>query len=298
MSPITNPASTGASTGAKPADRVLPATRILSIVIIPFLVVAFVLLYFWPSGDDTARLFAWRIVPDFTSMLLASAYIGGAYFFARAASANQWHRVGGGFLPVALFASLLGIATVLHWDKFVHTNVAFWLWAVLYFTTPFLVVAVWWTNRAQSPPVSSDDLLLSPTTSVLIGAVGIAAIVTCVFLFLFPRSAMAVWPWTLTELTARVTGAIFALGAVGVGCFVERRWSSARILLQVEGIMLALIAIAALRTTGDFATDKPLTWVFAAGFPVLAIGSALLYARMERRARNPRSVSAPGGRVV
>ena len=69
MSPTTDPASTPATA----ADRVLPATRILSIVIIPFLVVAFVLLYFWPSADDTARLFAWRIVPDFTSMLLASA---------------------------------------------------------------------------------------------------------------------------------------------------------------------------------------------------------------------------------
>ena len=256
------------------------------------------LLYFWPSADDTARLFAWRIVPDFTSMLLASAYLGGAYFFARAASAAQWHRVGGGFLPVALFAALLGVATVLHWDKFVHTNVAFWLWAGLYFTTPFLVVAVWWTNRSQSVPVTDDDLLLSPVTSVLIGAVGIAAILTCLFLFLFPRSAIAVWPWTLTELTARVTGAIFALGAVGVGAFVERRWTSARILLQVEGIMLALIAVAVFRAAGDFATGKPLTWVFAAGFPVLAIGSALLYTGMERRARHPRSVGATGGPVA
>ena len=52
------------STGAVVArDRVLPGTRVLSVVIIPFLLVAFVVLYFWPSADDTARLFAWRIVP-------------------------------------------------------------------------------------------------------------------------------------------------------------------------------------------------------------------------------------------
>jgi len=110
---------------------------VLSIVIIPFLLVAFVVLYFWPSADDTARLFAWRIVPGFTSMALASAYLGGAYFFLRAARAKQWHTVGGGFIPVALFASLMGIATITHWDKFIHTNVAFWLWATLYFTTPY-----------------------------------------------------------------------------------------------------------------------------------------------------------------
>lgn len=169
-----------------------------------------------------------------------------------------------------------------------HTNMAFWLWAGLYFTTPFLVIAVWWMNRQESAPVTADDVLLSPAASVLIGAAGVAAILTCLFLFLFPRSAITVWPWTLTELTARVTGAIFALGAVGVGAFVQRRWTSARILLQVEGVMLLLIAIAVLRSHGDFDSGTPLTWVFAASFVTLAFASALLYARMEKVARNAR----------
>ena len=38
-------------------DAVLPATRTLSIVIVPFLAVAFVVLYMFP--EDTDRLFAW-----------------------------------------------------------------------------------------------------------------------------------------------------------------------------------------------------------------------------------------------
>ncbi len=37
-------------------DKVLPATRALSIFIIPFLLVAFVVLFGYP--DDTKRLFA------------------------------------------------------------------------------------------------------------------------------------------------------------------------------------------------------------------------------------------------
>jgi len=149
------------------------------------------------------------------------------------------------------------------------------------FQQPFLVIAVWWLNGQDSAPVTSDDLLLSPATSVVIGAAGIAALLTCLFLFLFPRSAIAIWPWSLTELTARVTGAIFALGAVGIGAFVERRWTSARILLQVEGVMGILIAVLCSR--GDFDTGKPLTWLFTAGFLALVIASALLYVRMERR---------------
>ena len=266
-------------------DRVLPGTKVLSVVIIPFLLVAFVLLFFWPAADDTARLFAWRIVPGFTSMVLGSVYLGGAYFFLRAVQATEWHRVGGGFLPVGLFASLMGIATILHWDRFIHTNVAFWFWAALYFTTPFLVFATWLLNRREQSTRTAEDLLLPRRTALLIGTLGIAAIVTSAFLFADPQAAIAIWPWTLTELTARVMGAIFALGVAALAAFTERRWTSFRTMLQVAGIMLALILIAVIRARGDFDTSKPLTWLFALGFLGMAAGIAVVYTRMERTAR-------------
>ena len=49
----------------------------------PFLVVAFAVLYPWPG--DTDRLFAWHIRPTMTAMVLGSAYLGGAWFFVHAA---------------------------------------------------------------------------------------------------------------------------------------------------------------------------------------------------------------------
>ena len=116
-------------------DRVLAYTRVLSLAIVPFLLVAFVLLYLFPG--DTKRLFAWTIKPTMTPMVLASAYLGGAYFFIRVLREPRWNVVKTGFLSVALFASLLGVATIVHWDKFNHGHVAFWLWAGLYFAAPF-----------------------------------------------------------------------------------------------------------------------------------------------------------------
>jgi hypothetical protein len=50
-------------------DHVLPYTRGLSVFIAPFLVVAFVLLYFFPA--NTRQLFAWTIRPTMTPMVLA-----------------------------------------------------------------------------------------------------------------------------------------------------------------------------------------------------------------------------------
>ena len=103
-----------------------------------------------------------------TPMILASVYLGGAYFFLRAATARQWHTVKGGFVPVGTFATLMGVATILHWGKFTHSHVAFWLWAGLYFTTPFLVFGVWWANRRRDVPGTSAELLIPVPVSRVI----------------------------------------------------------------------------------------------------------------------------------
>ncbi len=117
-------------------DRILPETRWLSAIIIPFLLAAFGVLYLLP--EHTGELFAWNIQPRMTAMMLGEAYLAGAYFFVRAVLSPRWHWVAVGFLPVTTFATLMGITTILHWDRFNHGSVAFWTWVVLYFTTPSL----------------------------------------------------------------------------------------------------------------------------------------------------------------
>lgn len=263
-------------------DRVLPVTKALSVVIVPFLVLAWFVLYPWPG--DTDRLFAWAIKPTFTAMLLGSVYLGGAYFFVRAALADQWHTIKAGFPPVTTFATLMGVSTLLHWDKFNHHRVAFWLWVGLYFTTPFLVFGVWLVNRARQTPAGPGEALVALPVARLIGAIGVLAAATSAFCFLLPARAIQVWPWTLTPLTARVMGAVFALGIAAIGAFAERRWSAMRIMVQVEVVMLALIAVAAVRAHSEFDTSRPLTWAMAAGLVLLLGGSVGLYARMSRSA--------------
>jgi len=106
---------------------------------------------------------------------------------------------------------------------------------------------------------------------------------TGLFLYLFPARAVAVWPWQLTPLTARMLGAIFALGVAGVGAWWERRWSAMRILLQVAGFMLVLILIAAARAHAEFDVSNYLTWLFLVGFVVTTAALVGLYVRMESR---------------
>src|SRR5664279_5583529 len=154
------------------------------------------------------------------------------------------------------------------------------------------------TTRPTTAPCKGSSIKINNRwqldTGQLIGVLGIAAIATSLFLFLLPAAAIAIWPWTLTELTARVMGAIFALGIAGLGAFVDKRSSSMRILVQVAGFMLGLILVAAARAHGDFDVTKPLTWLFAAGFLGMAGGSAILYSRMELAGVRNAGYTGPG----
>ena len=279
-------------------DRVLAYTRVLSLVIVPFLLVAFVLLYVFPG--DTKTLFAWTITPTMTPMVLASAYLGGVYFFLRVLGEQRWNAVKTGFLSVALFAALLGVATILHWDKFNHGHVSFWLWAGLYLTAPFLVFGGWLANQRFAAPTGADEARLGAGARWVVGVIGILALVQGIVMFLAPPQVIAIWPWMLTPLTCRVIGAIFCLGSAGIGVLVDPRWTTLKLMLQVETLMVALMLIAAVRARAEFDAGRPLTWLLLGGFIAVLLGSAYLWLTMEiqpRRTRaegDRRGVVAPG----
>jgi hypothetical protein len=270
---------------------VLRPTRILAACIIPFLLVAFCVLY--PVPTDTKRLFAWHITPTMSAMVLGAVYLGGGYFFLRVVTADRWHTVAGGFLPVAGFAGLMGITTIVHWDRFLHGNVAFWLWAGLYFTTPLLVLAIFASNRREHRPGSVDEPELPGFATAIIATAGGLALATSALLYLFPRTAIDIWPWQLTPLTARTLAAIFVLGGAGLGVLFERRWTAARIPLQVAAVMLLLLLLAGVRAHEEFDASNPLTWLFAGGFSLAALGIGALYLRMEASARMAGAGTAP-----
>src|SRR5579859_621465 len=267
-------------------DRILPETRWLAVIIIPFLVAAFILLYFWPN--DTDKLFAWTIKPAMTPMMLAAAYSGGIYFFTRAALAKQWHLMKLGFLPVTAFAALLGIATILHWDRFNHSHISFFTWAALYFTTPFLVFAVWLRNRTTDPGTAEpNEVFIPQVTRLFIGGVGAMTLAVSVLLFLQPALMIHLWPWMLTPLTARVAGAMFALPAVvGLDIALEQRWSAARIILEAQAFSIVLILIATARAWSDFEQSNLITWLFVGGLSFLLVALATLYVSIEIHRRN------------
>ena len=259
-------------------DRILPETRWVAGLVIPFLIVAFIILYFFPH--NTAKLFAWEIKSPMTAMMLGSAYAGGIYYFSGLLMTHQWHRIKVGLIPVTIFASVLNVATVLHWDRFNHGTLPFFAWVSLYFTTPFIVFALWLRNRGQDTNQPDEsDVTVPLLVRFVIGLVGATTLVVAIFLFSNPTLMIKLWPWTLTPLTSRVMAAMFSLpGMVGLGMAMDSRWSSAQIILQSQGFSILLILVAVLRNHTDFNWSTPGSWLFTIGLAGMLAGIIMFYA--------------------
>ncbi len=260
------------------SNLVYPVTRWVAGLVIPFLVAAFIILYFFPG--HTATLFAWEIKPPMTAMMLGSAYAGGIYYFTGVILTRQWHRIKVGLIPVTIFASILNVATILHWDKFNHGTLPFFAWVSLYFTTPFIVFGLWLWNRGQDTnQPDKNDAIIHPIIRLVIGAIGATTLAIAIFLFLNPNLMIQLWPWTLTPLTSRVMAAMFSLpGMVGLGMAMDSRWSSAQIILQSQGFSISLILIAVFRSRVDFNWSTPGSWLFTIGLGSMLAGIVIFLA--------------------
>jgi Kef-type K+ transport system membrane component KefB len=107
-------------------------------------------------------------------------------------------------------------------------------------------------------------------------------------MFVVPETAAGIWPWTLTPLTARVIAGWFVLaGLLAVMYSTEARWQSWRILLQSQGLGIALILLGVARAWGELRTDQPVTWIFVIGLSLLLVTLVALYATMEARRPHP-----------
>ena len=266
-------------------DRVLASTRLLGAIIVPFLLVAFALLYFFP--DDTRQWFAWDVQPTITPLVMGAGYIAGAYFFVRVARETHWHRVHVGFLPVTAFTLFMAIGTFNHLDPFMTEHVAFWIWVGLYVTTPVLVPLTWWRNRRTDPGTAEpgEPPLPAFVRPLLLVVGGLQSLVALVLL-LSPSTMIEHWPWLLTPLTAQTLGGWFALpGVTALMMGLDGRWSAIRITLESQLIGLALILLATFRAWDDVDTSNSLAYLFVVGIAGLFVTLLALETYMLSRGR-------------
>ncbi len=270
-------------------DEVLPLSRAVAALVVPFLLVAFGLIYVRPIL--AADLFAWPVKPELTAMLLGAAYLGGVVFFCTLLASTEWHKVALGLPPVATFASLLLVTTLMHRDLFSFDRVAGWTWTVIYVVAPPLVVAAWWTNRRRDLGPRPSDPLVSRFVVGLLLVGGIAAVGLAALLYLVPDLFIGIWPWRLTPLSARVLAPMMCLpGVLAIGIAVDRRRTAIRSPLIAQGVALVAMLVALWARREDL-TGPPasvaITLIVVAGS--LLFTAALLVAYREPAEADQRS---------
>ena len=278
-------------------DAVLPATRVAAVVVVCVLVPALIILWGLPTKTDD--LWAWTIAAPLTPIFMGAGYGAGAYFFLRVYRSQRWHEVSVGVLSAAVFALLMLITTLLHYDKFnqgrAHdglsdppalATIAFWGWTIVYVLSPFVVGWLWWRNQQRDPRVPEAGEPLVPANIRLVARViAIGAIAMALVVLVSPSVAVENWGWTLTELTARVIACFTA--QVGTGFYLlslDPRWSSWRVLVQTFLIAVALLLVGAIREFDTFGDDDLMTWGYIGGLVAGAIALLALYRQMQRPA--------------
>jgi hypothetical protein len=270
--------------GAAPRDdRILLLTRAVAAVVILILLLAWVVLFVLP--DTTDHRFAWTIEPSMTAMLMGAGYGSALYFFARVLTSDRWHRVALGFLPTTVFTWMMFGATLLHWDRFHHGTLPFIAWWWIYLITPVLVPALWLLNRRRDPGTRDVREEIFPgrfRLAMVLAGIGMLSIAA--WMYLAPGSAITVWPWMLTPLTARAVASFVALpGVAWLTIAADGRLSAAPAVLGTLALGLVLLLVAVARSWDEFDHGNALAYVYVAGLigTLAAIASLVAWIRNQ-----------------
>jgi hypothetical protein len=127
--------------------------------------------------------------------------------------------------------------------------------------------------------------LLEQAVLLAVRVFGAITLIGAAVFFISPDTAIDLWPWQLTPLTARVLASFMA--QVGTGALVlstDRRWSAWRLTVESFFVATGLLLIAAARAWSDFDESDPATYAYVGGLAAASAVLLALYIRTERRA--------------
>ncbi|MBX3064074.1 MAG: hypothetical protein KF726_13940 [Anaerolineae bacterium] len=176
-------------------------------------------------SERTDEFFAWTIQPPLTAAFLGAGYWAVTMAAILAIQQREWTKVRI-VLPVVISGvTLILLATLLHLDRFHLASPIFtakleaWAWLVLYVALVPLIIWGVWQQRREAGIELPRQTSLPAWLRLLMVITGTVMVLLGIGLFLFPLEvSSALWSWTLTPLTGRMTGAW--LVAIGISLLI------------------------------------------------------------------------------
>lgn len=241
----------------------------------------------WVFPARSKDLFTWDIQPPITAAYLGAMYATGTpLLFLVARARTSWLETRAVLPPFVSVSVGMLLATLLHSDRFIWSSAVTWLWLALYSIFPPLIVLLYVQHQRRvtaEPPVAveigAQFRAGARALAVPMAGLGLGLIVA-------PRTVDALWPWTLTPLTARAVGAwLVSIAVALIAVSRERDWRAVR-LIAPQGILvtvLLLLGVVRFSDALDWADAR--TWVYVGGLAVALVGGIALYLSFESKLR-------------
>jgi hypothetical protein len=268
-----------------------PGMRRLLLVAAFLVFLAGLQLFVFPQR--TADWFSWTIDVPMTAVFLGASYWSSAVLEVAGARSRGWDRARLAVWTVMVFTALTFVVTLVHLDKFhlgaehpTSARVVTVGWLAVYGVVPILMVVLAWqqtrqpragdaSGSARDRPPAGLRALLVLLAVVLLG-LGVA-------LLLAPLDAARLWPWTLTELTARAVGAwLVGLGWAAAHSLLIDHLPAIRPLGLTGATFVVLQALALLRYGDALTWSSPTAIGYVAALAVIGVVAAWILAATRR----------------
>ena len=178
----------------------------------------------------TKDYFAWTVANPLTAAFFGANFWGAFVIEALGARERRWAAARIAVWPVFAYTSLMLVVTLAYLNQFhlgpafaFHTRVVAWGWIAIYVVVPIVMAALLVVQLrvpGQDPPIVRRP----PVWLVgLIGAHAVLFLVVALILLADPTHGAKLWPWALTPLTARASGAwLFGFGIAAVVALIDR----------------------------------------------------------------------------
>ena len=164
----------------------------------------------------TEDWFAWTIDVPMTAVFLGAAYWSSAVLEVAGARSPGWSGARLAVWTVMVFTTLTLVVTLVHLDKFhlgaanpMSARVVTVGWLGVYAVVPVVMATLAWleTRRTRAVADASGRRRAPAGLNALLLALAVVLLGLGVVLLVAPLDAARLWPWPLTELTARAVGA-------------------------------------------------------------------------------------------
>jgi hypothetical protein len=229
------------------------------------------------GSAQTDTYFAWTIKVPLTAAFLGANYWSTCLFYLLTSRERTYSRARIALASGMVFTSLMLLATLLELDRFhlgsggLFARFMGWAWLTVYISVPPLTIALLAYQQRLPGSDAPRRNRLEPRLRGTLAAQAAVMVVLGIGLLGAPGAFDNAWPWPLTSLTARATGAWL----VGIG-FAAAQTAWENDLLRVRWVFVSFTALGVLHAVALVRYPHSVDWGGAATWLYVAFLATLL----------------------